>query len=104
MVPAPSLVPPVVLLGPVAPPPAFALLACTSGFPSALPAPPFSLLFSLSSSGVSVGLSTSASGGASPSASRGSSLDFSCASGASDSPDDVFLYHGFDDSSIRGRR
>ena len=95
MVPAPSLVPPVVLLGPVAPPPAFALLACTSGFPSALPAPPSSLLFSLSSS---------ASGGASPSASRGSGLDFSCASGASDSPDDVFLYHGFDDSSIRGRR
>ena len=96
-----------VLLGPAAnpPPPASSLLA------SAPPAPLSSFVSSgapvlpPSASGVSVGLSASALWGALPSASRGSVLDFAGRlSGASDSPDDVFLYHGFDDSLVNGEK
>ena len=78
------------------------------GFPLAPPAPLSSLVsfgalgLLSSSSGVSVGLSASASGDAPLSASCGSGLDFAGASGASDSPDDTFLYHGFDDSLVKG--
>ena len=56
------------------------------------------------SSGVSMGLSTSASGGAPPSTSCGSGFDFAGASGASDSPNDAFLYHGFDDFLEKGEK
>ena len=31
-------------------------------------------------------------------------MGFAGASGASDPPDDAFLYHGFDDSSVKGEK
>ena len=58
----------------------------------ALPAP---------SSGILVDPGAHFSGGAPPSASCGSGLGFAGASCAS-VPDNAFLYHGFDDSSVKG--
>ena len=95
------LVLPVVSLSPAS------LLATAPGYPSAPPAP---LSFFVSSG--APGIPPSASGVLGglkhfrfrgyPSASRGSALNFAGTSGASDSSDDTFLYHGFDDSSVKG--
>ena len=90
-------------LGPVAPPPSPASSLLASAPPA--PVSPFVSSgapgFPPSASGFSAGLNASVPGDAPPSASRGSILDFAGASGASDSPDDAFLYYGFDESLVK---
>ena len=88
--PTPSLVPPVVLLGPAAaaPPPSSSLLALAPGYPSAPPAP-ISFFVSSGAPGIPPSALTSQQvlalplrRGAPPSASHGSVLDFAGVSGA----------------------